>query len=134
MLTGGLGPVEAEYAKDTWDAFTLGIAARRGANIVGFGAITQVWVREAVKQWSRFRLLGIVWVFAGREAPQSKPSPIEDAIPQELLDHDIVFGGNIEVRTGGWRLAPKTGTTKVMRNILHRTSLWRMFKVMRVGH
>ena len=56
VLTGGLGPVEAEYAKNTWDAFTLGIAARRGDNIVGFGAITQVWLREAVKQWSRFRL------------------------------------------------------------------------------
>jgi integrase len=56
VLTGGLVAVEAEYAKDAWDALTLGIAARRGHNMARFGVIEQVWLREAVKQWSRFRL------------------------------------------------------------------------------
>lgn len=56
VLTGGGDTVETEYAKDTWDAFCLGVPARRGRNIARFSSITQDWLREAVKQWSRFRL------------------------------------------------------------------------------
>ena len=53
---GGGDAVEAEYAKDTWDAAILGIAARRGRDMAHFGVIQQVWLREAIKRWSRFRL------------------------------------------------------------------------------
>ena len=56
VISGGGDIVEAEYAKDTWDAWTLGITARRGRNVVRFGVIEQVWLREAIKRWSRFRL------------------------------------------------------------------------------
>ena len=56
MLSGGGDAIEAEYARDTWDAVTLGIAARRGRNIANFEVIEQVWLREAIKRWSRFRL------------------------------------------------------------------------------
>ena len=55
VLAGG-GVVEAEYAKDTWDAFVLGVPARRGRNTARFGVIRQEWLREAIKGWSRFRL------------------------------------------------------------------------------
>ncbi len=55
ILAGG-GEVEAEYAKDTWEAPRLGIAVRRGRDKARFGAIGQEWLREAIKQWSRFRL------------------------------------------------------------------------------
>lgn len=48
--------MEPEYARDIWDAAVLGIAARRGRNLVHFGVIHQVWLREAIKAWSRFRL------------------------------------------------------------------------------
>jgi hypothetical protein len=56
VLDGGGDSVEAEYAKDTWDAFRLGVPARRGRNIARFGTIRQQWLREAIKRWSRFRL------------------------------------------------------------------------------
>jgi integrase len=56
VLAGGGGAVEAEYAKDTWDAAVLGITARRGRGVARFGVIRQAWLREAVKRWSRFRL------------------------------------------------------------------------------
>jgi integrase len=56
LLLGGGDAVEAEYANDTWDAAILGIAARRGRNFAHFGVIHQVWLREAIKRWSRFRL------------------------------------------------------------------------------
>ena len=56
VLSGGGEFVEAEYARDTWDAAVLGIAARRGRSHAHFEIIEQPWLREAIKQWSRFRL------------------------------------------------------------------------------
>ncbi|HZT64219.1 MAG TPA: tyrosine-type recombinase/integrase [Acidimicrobiales bacterium] len=48
--------IEDEYARDTWDAWRLGVPARRGRNMARFGVIRQPWLREAIKAWSRFRL------------------------------------------------------------------------------
>lgn len=56
VVCGDGDAIEAEYAKDTWDAVNLGIAARRGHNTARFGVIEQVWLRDAIKRWSRFRL------------------------------------------------------------------------------
>ncbi len=55
-LLVGAGEVEAEYAKDTWDAQRLGVPSRRGRTLARFGVITQPWLREAIKRWSRYRL------------------------------------------------------------------------------
>ncbi len=55
-ILAGAGEVEAEYAKDTWDAARLGVPARRGRNLARFGVIAQPWLRETIKRWSRFRL------------------------------------------------------------------------------
>ena len=52
---GGVG-IEAEYAADHWNAARLGVPARRGRGTTRFDTITQAWLREPVKQWSRFRL------------------------------------------------------------------------------
>ena len=56
ILTGSGALIETEYARDTWDAVVLGVAARRGRNHVHFEVIEQLWLREAIKRWSRFRL------------------------------------------------------------------------------
>jgi hypothetical protein len=48
--------VEAAYAADGWDATTLGVAALRGRQHVSFSAIALRWLREATKQWCRWRL------------------------------------------------------------------------------
>ena len=56
ILTGSGALIETEYARDTWDAVVLGVAARRGRNHVHFEVIEQLWLREAIKGWSRFRL------------------------------------------------------------------------------
>ena len=56
-VVAGVGDaVEAEFAKDRWDATVLGIPTRRGRNIARFAGIEQPWLREAVKTWARFRL------------------------------------------------------------------------------
>jgi hypothetical protein len=57
VIAGGGGDrVEAEYARDEWEAGRLGVPARRGHDIAHFGVIRQDWLREAIKRWSRFRL------------------------------------------------------------------------------
>lgn len=50
------GEIGAEYASDHWDAARLGIPARRGRGTARFDTITQDWLRDPVKRWSRFRL------------------------------------------------------------------------------
>lgn len=57
VVAGGGGEaVEAAFATDRWDAFVLGVPARRGRNIALFTSIEQPWLRESVKAWSKFRL------------------------------------------------------------------------------
>jgi integrase len=55
LLCGG-GEIEDGYASDIWHAARLGIPARRGRDTARFGVIKQLWLREAIKAWSRFRL------------------------------------------------------------------------------
>jgi integrase len=56
IVAGAGESVEAEFAKDRWDANALGIPTRRGRNIASFVRIDQNWLREATKAWCRFRL------------------------------------------------------------------------------
>jgi site-specific recombinase XerD len=54
--------VEAEYAKDHWEASRLGVRAQRGRSTVRFTGISQPWLRQAAKDWSRWRLAtGCAW-------------------------------------------------------------------------
>jgi integrase len=54
--------VEAEYAKDHWEASRLGVQAWRGRDKVRFTSISQPWLRQAAKEWSRWRLVtGGAW-------------------------------------------------------------------------
>jgi integrase len=55
-LVHGPGGLDGEYASDHWDALRLGVPARRGRQAARFDAITQDWLRDPVKRWSRFRL------------------------------------------------------------------------------
>jgi integrase len=71
VLDGGLDPaaVEAEYGMDRWQADRLGIDAMRGRSIASFEKISQPWLRQATKEWCRWRLatglaFGSIAVFA----------------------------------------------------------------------
>lgn len=55
-LVAGASALDDAYASDRWDPQLLGVATRRGANRPRFDAITQPWLRDAAKDWSRFRL------------------------------------------------------------------------------
>jgi hypothetical protein len=48
--------LDGQWAADHWDAARLGIPARRGRGRARFDTITQDWLKEPAKRWSRFRL------------------------------------------------------------------------------
>lgn len=49
---------EAEFTRDLWRAQILGIPTLKGTHQIRFDGISQVWLRETVKRWARFRLAG----------------------------------------------------------------------------
>jgi integrase len=58
VADGGLdvATIEAEYAADCWHAERLGVDALRHRSTVRFNKISQPWLRDATKQWCRWRL------------------------------------------------------------------------------
>jgi integrase len=48
--------LDGEWAADHWSASRLGVPSRRGRGAARFDTITQDWLCEAAKRWSRFRL------------------------------------------------------------------------------
>jgi len=56
LVPGRGGELDADYASDHWQAGRLGVPALRGRGTVRFDTITQDWLRDPVKRWSRFRL------------------------------------------------------------------------------
>jgi len=71
--------------------------------------------------------VGLVWVFIGGRTPH----PLAQQLPEELVGAPpYAVGGRIEDRTGDWRLFAENGFDEGHAKYLHRTSLWRTFKVM----
>jgi integrase len=56
VVSGEGAVLDGQWASDYWDAGRLGISARRGRGTARFGGISQPWLRDPVKRWSRFRL------------------------------------------------------------------------------
>lgn len=56
LVHGHAAHLDGEYAGDHWNAQRLGVPALRGRRAARFDAITQDWLRDPVKRWSRFRL------------------------------------------------------------------------------
>ena len=56
VVHGEAAVLDGQWASDHWDAGRLGVPARRGRGTARFGAISQQWLRDPVKRWSRFRL------------------------------------------------------------------------------
>jgi len=58
-IPGGREPArdaEAEFTLDTWHADRLGIVRRRSPTKIHFEPVGQLWLRETVKRWAKFRL------------------------------------------------------------------------------
>ena len=71
--------------------------------------------------------LGLIWVYFG----DCEPHELERQLPEELVDPPpFAVGGRIEERTGNWRLFAENGFDEGHAKYLHRTSIWRIMKVM----
>lgn len=73
--------------------------------------------------------LGLVWVFVGHQ----EPPPLEEDLPEELVDLPTVVAGRISPnRSGDWRLAAENGFDEGHAKYLHRGALWVLFRQMPV--
>jgi phenylpropionate dioxygenase-like ring-hydroxylating dioxygenase large terminal subunit len=80
-----------------------------------------------VKTYPTEERLGLLWIFVGDRPPH----PIEEQLPEELVGAPrFAIGGRIEERRGNWRFYAENGFDEGHAKYLHRTSLWRTFKVM----
>jgi phenylpropionate dioxygenase-like ring-hydroxylating dioxygenase large terminal subunit len=72
---------------------------------------------------------GLVWVYVG---DGEEPHPLDEQLPEELVENPAVLGMRIQRREGNWRFACENGYDEGHAKYLHRTSLWRLFKSMPV--
>jgi phenylpropionate dioxygenase-like ring-hydroxylating dioxygenase large terminal subunit len=95
--------------------------------VITDGPDSRICGTVAVRTFATEERLGLVWVFVGdRPAP-----PLDQQLPEELVDPPrFAVGGRIEDREGNWRLYAENGFDEGHAKYLHRTSLWRLFKVM----
>jgi nitrite reductase/ring-hydroxylating ferredoxin subunit len=69
---------------------------------------------------------GLLWVWVG-EAP---PVPVEEDVPDDLLDPRALVQGVIFARRGNWRYAAENGIDEGHSRYLHRDALWTFFRQM----
>ncbi len=83
--------------------------------------------KVAVETYPCEEAVGLVWVFIG----DREPHPLTEQLPEELVDPpEYAVGGRIEDRDGDWRLYAENGFDEGHAKYLHRTSWWRILKVM----
>lgn len=116
IVTGTGDLVEAEFARDRWDAFVLGLPARRGRNVAKFTNIEQTWLREAVKAWCRFRL-GAGYSFGTVVATGENMARFStflaghsDVSDQTGLDRELIEAFLVWMATSRWAATTRSST------------------------
>jgi phenylpropionate dioxygenase-like ring-hydroxylating dioxygenase large terminal subunit len=94
--------------------------------VITDGPDSPVCGKARVRTYPVEERIGLVWVFVGDEEPHA----IDEQLPEELVGETFSVGGRIDVRTGNWRFACENGYDEGHAKYLHRTSWWRLFKVM----
>ena len=83
--------------------------------------------KAAVQSYPTEERIGLVWVFMG----EGEAYPLDQQLPEELVNPPrFAVGGRIEDRSGNWRLFAENGFDEGHAKYLHRTSIWRIMKVM----
>lgn len=95
--------------------------------VITDGPNSPICGKASVKVYPCEERLGLVWIFLGDRVPH----PIDDQLPEELTQGvPFTAGGRIQDRPGDWRLAFENGFDEGHAKYLHRTAMWRQFKVM----
>ncbi|MBI3077144.1 MAG: Rieske 2Fe-2S domain-containing protein [Deltaproteobacteria bacterium] len=67
--------------------------------------------------------IGFVWIYMG----EGEPPPVEEDIPEELLDPRMVICARITDQEGNWRYAVENHFDDAHANSLHRSALYSVF-------
>ena len=95
--------------------------------VITDGPDSRICGAVAVKTYPVRERLGLIWVYIGDEQPHE----LEQQLPAELRNPpEFGLGGRIEERTGNWRFYAENGFDEGHAKYLHRTSIWRIMKVM----
>ncbi len=95
--------------------------------VITDGPDSRMCNRAAVQAYPVEERLGLLWVFMG----EAEPYPLNRQLPEELVQPPaFAMGGRIEERSGNWRLFAENGFDEGHAKYLHRTSIWRIMKVM----
>ena len=95
--------------------------------VITDGPDSRMCGKAAVKVYPAEERIGLIRVFVG----DAEPHPLKDQLPAELVDPPhYAVGGRIQDREGDWRLYAENGFDEGHAKYLHRTSIWRIMKVM----
>ena len=124
VIAGGGDAVEAEFARDRWNAFMLGIPARRGRNTASFTNITQPWLRDSVKTWCRFRL-GAGYSFNTIDATGQNMARFSaflagrpEVVDAAGLDREVIEAFLVWMATSKWSASTKSTTLCFLKSFL----------------
>ena len=95
--------------------------------VITDGPDSRICGNAMVRTYPAEERIGLVWVYVGDESAH----PLGAQLPEELVNPPkYAIGGRIEDRRGDWRLFAENGFDEGHAKYLHRTSIWRLFKVM----
>jgi hypothetical protein len=124
IITGAGDAVEAEFAKDRWDAFMLGVPARRGRNIAVFTNIDQPWLQESVKAWCRFRL-GAGYTFNTIDATGQNMARFStfltgrpDVVDATGVNREVIEAFLVWMATSHWAASTRSSTLCFLKGFL----------------
>lgn len=110
-----------------YHAWTFDLADGELVAVITDGPDSPMCGKARVRTYPADEAVGLVWIFVGDRAPH----PLTDQLPEELVGAPpFAVGGRIEDRDGDWRLFAENGFDEGHAKYLHRTSYWRLFKVM----
>jgi phenylpropionate dioxygenase-like ring-hydroxylating dioxygenase large terminal subunit len=110
-----------------YHAWTYRLSDGELVAVITDGPDSPICGKVSVRTYPAEEFLGLVWVFVG----DRDPHPLRDQLPEELVDAPpMAIGGRIQDREGNWRLYAENGFDEGHAKYLHRTSWWRIFKVM----
>ncbi|MFN3258700.1 MAG: Rieske 2Fe-2S domain-containing protein [Ilumatobacter sp.] len=110
-----------------YHAWTFRLSDGELVAVITDGPDSPMCGKVSVQNYPTAEAVGLVWVFVG----DREPHPLTDQLPEELVDPpSYAVGGRIEDRQGDWRLYAENGFDEGHAKYLHRTSYWRIFKMM----
>ncbi len=112
-----------------YHGWTFSLADGQLVAVITDGPDSPICGKAQVDTYPVAERLGLVWVYVG---DGEQPSPVDEALPEELRGGSFSLGGRIQIRQGNWRLACENGFDEGHAKFLHRKALWRLFRPMPV--